>query len=110
MDDSLSFAYSVAIAAVLRDPTKAGPMFARARVEEFDPPHRLAWSGTAPGSAGYHAWVIERRGQRTRIVTEETQRGIIPFVGQLYLRRAIARQHQRWVDELARRAASGLPA
>jgi hypothetical protein len=78
-------------------------------VEEFEPPNRVAWSGTAPGSTGYHAWVIERRDQRTRIVTEETQRGFIPFVAQVYLRRVMKRQHQIWVDELARRAASGPP-
>ena len=79
------------------------------RIEEFEPPYRLAWRGTAFGSSGYHAWLLERHAGRTRIVTEETQRGVIPFLGQLYLRGAIVRQHQRWVDALGRLAAAGQP-
>jgi len=76
-------------------------------VDEFEPPLRLAWSGTAFGSTGYHAWTLLPQGSQTRIVTEETQRGVIPRLGRWILQREIVRQHQLWVEALARRAEQG---
>ena len=74
-------------------------------VEEFEPPHRLAWSGKAFGTSAYHGWVLEADGEGTRIVTEETQRGVVASVARLYLRRALHKHHQRWLEGLARVAA-----
>jgi len=81
----------------------------RTRVEEFEPPSRLAWLGTGPGARGYHGWLIERTGEGCRVVTEETQRGIVPSLGRWFLQRALLRQHQIWLEGLARLARSGPP-
>lgn len=78
-------------------------------VREFDPCRRLAWWGAGYGSAGYHTWTLEPDGQRCRVVTEETQRGLLPSVGRLYIRGALHRQHQHWLEGLARMAGSGMP-
>lgn len=75
MDDSLSFAYSVAIAAILRDPTQAGPMFARARVEEFDPPFR----DIAEAINGLR--VRKTAGDALAVIEEMTRRGTIGRAG-----------------------------
>lgn len=74
-------------------------------VTELVPGERLSWRGVAPGSSGYHGWVLEPTASGCRIVTEETQRGLIPTLGRWYLRPALLRAHQRWLEGLAAEAA-----
>lgn len=78
-------------------------------VVEFEPSSRLAWEGRTPGGVGYHAWVIEPTPSGCHVVTEETQRGIVPSLGRRLLRPGLLWQHQRWLEGLARRAVAGLP-
>ena len=59
---------------------------------------RLAASGSVSGGAG------------CRVITEETQRGFLPSLGRLYIRGALHRNHQAWLEGLARMAATGVPA
>ncbi len=81
----------------------------RTTVEEFVVNERLAWSGVALGSRGFHAWVLETRASGCRVVTEEVQRGWVPAVGRVWLRRALLREHQNWLEGLARVARDGMP-
>lgn len=79
-------------------------------VEELVPNERLAWRGTGLlGARGYHAWVLERRGAGTYLVTEETQRGVIPSLFRARLKRTLLDSHQRWLEGLVRAAAFGPP-
>lgn len=78
-------------------------------VREFEPGRRLAWYGAGYGSAGYHSWTLEPRGEQCFLITEETQRGLLPSLMRLYLRGALHRQHQAWLEGLARMAAGGMP-
>lgn len=71
-------------------------------VEELVPNERLAWSGRAPAGVGYHGWVLERIGpQRVRVITEEVQRGPLPWLGRAILRPGLHRWHGRWIEGLA---------
>ena len=81
------------------------------RIDEWIPGERLAWSGTGGGGAtGYHGWVIERRPEGDlRIVTEETQRGLLPRFGRWYFRPKLLHLHQQWLENLVARARAGLP-
>ena len=75
VDASLELAYSVAIATILRDPSHAGPVFARARVEEMDPPFRdyaEAINGLRVRKAAIDA---------LSVVDEMTRRGTIGRIG-----------------------------
>lgn len=71
---------------------------------------RLAWRGETLGGTGYHGWVIEPTPTGCHVVTEETQRGLVPSLGRWFLRRGLLTQHQRWLEGLARIAATGPPA
>ena len=73
-------------------------------VREFEPSRRLAWFGAGYGSAGYHSWTLEPRGEHCHVVTEETQRGFLPSLGRLYIRGAQHRNHHAWLEGLARMA------
>lgn len=81
----------------------------RTVVEEFVPLRRLAWSGKVLGASAYHGWVITPSVGGCLVVTEETQQGILPRLGQPILRRGLVRWHQRWLEGLARMASSGTP-
>ena len=78
-------------------------------VTEFEPCSRLAWRGKTLGGSGYHGWVIEPTGQGCHVITEETQRGIVPSLGRWFLRPGLLGQHQRWLEGLARVASAGMP-
>ncbi|BDP43817.1 hypothetical protein DAETH_37860 (plasmid) [Deinococcus aetherius] len=76
----------------------------RTVVEEFGPPHRLAWRGEGLGARGYHAWTLLPVAGGTRVVTEEVQFGLVPRLGRGLLRAALLREHQRWLKGLSRLA------
>ncbi len=79
-------------------------------VRRAEPGRRLDWQGGASGVSADHAWLIEPLADgRPRVVTEETERGPVPWLLRLYLRRALHRAHQEWLDGLARVAAAPPP-
>jgi hypothetical protein len=78
-------------------------------VEEFEPPLRLAWRGHTVGGRGYHAWLLEPRGEGCRVTTDECQRGLLPWLARALLRRALIRAHDAWLADLARIARTGPP-
>ncbi|WP_344596267.1 fumarylacetoacetate hydrolase family protein [Streptomyces violaceusniger] len=77
-------------------------------VTEVEPYERLAWTGHGLGSRGHHAWILTARADGgTGIHTEETQRGAASRLFRPVLVPNMRREHQRWVDELGRRAETG---
>jgi uncharacterized protein YndB with AHSA1/START domain len=81
----------------------------RSTVLEFRPPERLAWNAFGLGVDAYHAWLIEAAGDGARILTEETQYGWAARLGAALMPRRMHKYHQVWLEELGRRARSGLP-
>ena len=79
-------------------------------VTELVPNERLTWTGKTAGGTGCHGWVIVGTATGCQVVTEETQRGIVPSLGRWFLCRGLLSQHQRWLEGLARVAAGGSPA
>jgi hypothetical protein len=47
------------------------------RLEEIDPPRRIAWSGRMPGIRATHVWELRAEGVGTRVRTEESFEGIV---------------------------------
>ncbi len=82
----------------------------KSRVIVFDPLNELGWNATAFGLTAFHGWELNALpGGATRVITEETQRGPLTALGRWYLRRGLLREHQHWLEGLARMAASGDP-
>jgi len=79
------------------------------QIEVFEPPRRLGWSGSGLGWEAYHAWRIDERDGGCHLLTEETQRGVVPTLLGWYLRPQLLEEHQRWLEGLADRAAGGPP-
>jgi uncharacterized protein YndB with AHSA1/START domain len=78
-------------------------------VKRVEAGRQLDWEGGAAGVHAYHAWLLEPSGSGTRIVTDETERGPLPFVLRWYLRGALHRAHQEWLEALGAVAAKGAP-
>ncbi|HVC44557.1 MAG TPA: SRPBCC family protein [Candidatus Binataceae bacterium] len=82
----------------------------RSTVIVFDPEREIGWDATAFGLRAYHVWQLEvLDGNRTRVITEETQHGPLTTIGRWYLRRGLLREHQNWLESLSRMAQSGEP-
>lgn len=81
----------------------------RTTVEVFEPPRCLAWRGDEVYGRGFHAWVLQPTTEGCRVITEEVQRGLLPWVGRWYLRAGLLKWHQRWLTGLAARAEAGPP-
>jgi uncharacterized protein YndB with AHSA1/START domain len=75
----------------------------KTRVEVFEPPTALAWRGDQRIGRGMHTWTLEPTGSGCRVVTEEAQGGALPSIGRWYIRGALLRWHQRWLEGLSER-------
>uniref|UniRef100_UPI0035CA8446 SRPBCC family protein n=1 Tax=uncultured Sphingomonas sp. TaxID=158754 RepID=UPI0035CA8446 len=71
-------------------------------VEEFVPGERIAWLAHGTGVIAYHAWAIAPAASGCIVVTEETQRGVMARLGKLLMPGRMHRQHQLWLEGLAR--------
>jgi hypothetical protein len=80
------------------------------QVKRCEPGRQLDWEGGAVGVHAYHGWLLEPSGSGTRVVTDETERGPLPFALRWYLRGALHRAHQAWIEALAAAAEKGPPA
>jgi len=82
----------------------------RSKVLVYESALELGWDATAFGLRAYHGWRFESASAgHTRVITEETQVGRLTGVGRWYLRRALLREHQNWLEALSRVAQSGDP-
>lgn len=79
-------------------------------VEEFAPCERIAWSGLGFGVDVYHAWLITpTESGGSHVLTEETQYGFLARLGAIFLPNRMHFYHQIWLEQLAAKAAEGLP-
>jgi hypothetical protein len=79
-------------------------------VVTYEPLVELGWDATAFGLRAYHGWIFEPiDASHTRVITEETQGGPLPMVGRWFLRRGLLREHQNWLEGLARMSQTGDP-
>jgi Polyketide cyclase / dehydrase and lipid transport len=79
-------------------------------VVECDAPTRLAWTARGFGVDAYHAWYLEARDATScRVLTEETQYGLVARLGAVLFPRRMWNGHNLWLVRLAERAQTGLP-
>ena len=72
--------------------------------------HRANSAGTRAGcSPRYHGWLIEPEGAGCRVITEETQNGIVPTLAWWYLSSMLKRGHPNWIEGLKSKAEAGEP-
>jgi hypothetical protein len=71
-------------------------------VVDFEPRERLGWTFKGPGIRGYHGWLLRPSGEGTLVVTEETQRGLLPRLLWPVLKPVLWLGHQYWLRRLSK--------
>lgn len=79
------------------------------RVEEFIPCERLAWSARFEGVDAYHAWLIEEKEGRCRVLTEENQKGWLARLNNLLRPSNMRYHHYLWLEALMKKSVDGYP-
>lgn len=80
------------------------------RVEEFEAPERLAWTGRSFGVDVYHAWLITETASGCHVLTEESQHGLLARLDHRLRPHRMGTLHQVWLEALRGRAMGGSPA
>lgn len=60
------------------------------RIEEVDPPKRIAWSGATLGIRATHVWDLAEEGRGTRVHTVEAFEGLAPKLLRGFTRKKLA--------------------
>jgi uncharacterized protein YndB with AHSA1/START domain len=69
----------------------------------------LAWEGGGPGARAYHEWRLERVGDKTRVISSESARGLLATLAPSLLRAILQRTHEQCLAGLARVSVSAPP-
>jgi uncharacterized protein YndB with AHSA1/START domain len=77
-------------------------------VHTCERPARIGWQWQGRwwgrGLHGYHIWLLQPHERGTRIVTEETQRGLLLGLARPIMQHWLWFEHGRWLRQLARQA------
>lgn len=79
------------------------------KVDQFDPPQRLSWTGRAIGVDVYHAWLFSATATGCHVLTEESQYGVLARLDHALRPRRMESLHQVWLESLRDRAVLGSP-
>ncbi|MBV9079515.1 MAG: SRPBCC family protein [Elusimicrobia bacterium] len=78
-------------------------------VREFVPGRRIAWFARSRLIQAYHAWDLQPdAGLGTLVVTDETQRGLMPLLAAAILRPRMLAIHELWLERLDMQAKTGV--
>lgn len=67
-------------------------------LHQVERPTLLSWTVRTLGARGYHRWTFESGGEGTRIRTEESWWGVVPFVLRRTLRRTLRASRTAWLE------------
>lgn len=73
-------------------------------VREFAPPYRLAWESRREDIQGYHAWLLIPTAGGTRLVTDESQFGLLAVLQKLFIPNKLRRLHDSWLCGIKQQA------
>lgn len=73
-------------------------------VKEYIPYQRLAWEAKGMGILAYHAWLIIPNQNGCKVITEETQRGFVCRLQNIFMPKRTHKYHQVWLEGLKRKA------
>ena len=75
-------------------------------IHEYEPPTRLAWESRRGDIKGYHAWLIIPTETGCRIVTDESQFGLLANLQNAFQPNKLRLLHDVWLTEIKTRAES----
>jgi uncharacterized protein YndB with AHSA1/START domain len=76
------------------------------RLEEVDPPQRIAWSGATLGIRSTHVWDLTEEGRGTHVHTVESFEGLVPRLLRHFTRKKLAQSLNQGMAALKAEAES----
>jgi hypothetical protein len=70
------------------------------RLEEVDPPRRIAWTGKLFGIRATHVWELSGKGEGTQVHTEESFEGLVARLFRGFSRKTLAKALDQGVAAL----------
>jgi uncharacterized protein YndB with AHSA1/START domain len=70
--------------------------FLHTKVREFTPFRRLSWIAKSPWIEAFHTWDLEPTVSGCSVVTDETQRGLMPSLFGFAVKPQMLALHDRW--------------
>jgi uncharacterized protein YndB with AHSA1/START domain len=74
------------------------------KVVEFVPPYRMGWESRQSTLKAYHAWLLIPTAEGTKVVTDESQYGLLAYLQRIFLPNKLRNLHDVWLSELKVRA------
>jgi uncharacterized protein YndB with AHSA1/START domain len=74
------------------------------KVVEFVPPYRMGWESRQSTLKAYHAWLLVPTADGTRVVTDESQFGLLAHLQRIFLPNKLRDLHDVWLAELKSRS------
>jgi uncharacterized protein YndB with AHSA1/START domain len=78
-------------------------------VLEYVQNERIAWDARSFGVDAYHAWAIQPLNEGCRVLTEESQHGLLAWLSHFAMPNRMHTYHQIWLEGLAEKARVGFP-
>jgi uncharacterized protein YndB with AHSA1/START domain len=73
-------------------------------VKEFEPPFRLSWESRKSTIQGYHTWLLIPTPTGTRLVTDESQFGILAWLQGIFIPTKLSKLHDETLANIKARA------
>jgi uncharacterized protein YndB with AHSA1/START domain len=74
------------------------------RVVEYEPPYRLAFESRKWSLKAYHAWLLIPTQTGTRVVTAESQYGLLARLQRIFQPKTLSDLHDVWLAEMKKKA------
>jgi uncharacterized protein YndB with AHSA1/START domain len=78
-------------------------------VKEFEPPYRLSWESRKSTIQGYHTWLLIPTATGTRVVTDESQFGILAWLQGIFVPTKLSKLHDASLAKVKERAEAVSP-
>ncbi len=75
-------------------------------IKEFDAPYRLCWESRKKSIKGYHAWLIIPTEEGCKLVTDESQYGLLTLMQKSFIPNKLRKLHDTWLMEIKSKAES----
>lgn len=69
-------------------------------VKEFDPPYRLSWESRKSTIQGYHTWLLIPTETGTKVVTDESQFGILAWLQGIFIPSKLSKLHDETLAKI----------
>jgi hypothetical protein len=79
------------------------------RIHEYEPEKRIGWIAESPLLYACHSWDIQPTTGGCHVVTDETQKGLLPSLFGFILRPMMLKAHDLWLARLDQQAQKGPP-